>query len=377
MSLSNHGTAQPPSRPAAERRSKGAQAAGQPAALLAALRAAAEPTRLRLLALLAEGELAVGEIAHVLNQSQPRISRHLRLLAEAGMIERVPEGAWVFYRLATDDAGKKDGRALGRWIAAAIAPGQNPFALDRARLASVRQERGRAAARYFRANAKNWDSLRRLHADDTQVEHTLARLLAGPDGRQPLGDLLDLGTGTGRMLEVLGPLAARAEGVDLSHDMLTLARAGLARAGLAHCSVRQGDLYCLPYAAQSFDAAVVHQVLHFLDAPAEAVAEAARVLRPGGRLAIADFAPHDIEELRERHAHRRLGFAEDDVARWCRDAGLDVAGIARIPGQPLTVTIWLARRPKPGDVPAAPARWTVRPGNARTKRADLAQESPP
>ncbi len=353
-----------------------ARAKGEPGTLLAALRAAAEPTRLRLLALLAEGELAVGEIAHVLNQSQPRISRHLRLLAEAGLIERVPEGAWVFHRLARDGVSAGNGQALGRWIAAAIEPNQKPFALDRARLMSVRQDRARAAARYFRANAKNWDSLRRLHADDAEVERTLAGLLVGPDGQEPLGDLLDLGTGTGRMLEVLGPLAARAEGIDLSHDMLTLARAGLARAGLAHCAVRQGDLYRLPYDAQSFDTAVIHQVLHFLDAPAEAVAEAARVLRPGGRLAIADFAPHDVEELRARHAHRRLGFAEDDVARWCRDAGLEVAGIARIPGQPLTVTIWLARRPKPGDVPAASARWTVRSGSARIKQAEVTQEAP-
>ncbi len=334
------------------------------APLLAALRAVAEPTRLRLLALLAAGELAVGEIARVLNQSQPRVSRHLRLLAEAGLIERVPEGAWVFYRLAGEGASKSphenNGAALARWIAAASRPEQSPFALDRARLIAVRQERARAAARYFRANAKNWDSLRRLHADDTQVERAIARLLAGPDGREPLGDLLDLGTGTGRMLEVLGPLAARAEGVDLSHDMLTLARAGLARAGLSHCAVRQGDLYRLPFAADSFDTAVIHQVLHFLDNPAEAMAEAARVLRPGGRLAIADFAPHDEEDLRERHAHRRLGFAEGDVIRWCRDAGLQVQGVAHIPGRPLTVTVWLARRPKPGDLPAATARWTVR-----------------
>ncbi|MEK7820863.1 MAG: metalloregulator ArsR/SmtB family transcription factor [Pseudomonadota bacterium] len=324
--------------------------------LLPALRAAAEPTRLRLLALLAEGELAVGEIARVLNQSQPRVSRHLRLLTEASLIERVPEGAWVFYRLAREGAGA----ARADWIAAAIRLERDFFADDRARLASVRRERAREAARYFRANAKNWDSLRRLHADDAEVERALLRLLAGPDGQDPLGDLLDLGTGTGRILEVLGPRATRAEGIDQSHDMLTLARAGLARAGLAHGSVRQGDLYRLPYAADAFDVAVIHQVLHFLDDPALAIAEAARVLRPGGRLAIADFAPHAVEELRERHAHRRLGFAEGDVVRWCRDVGLHVQGVAHIPGRPLTVTVWLARRPKPGDLPAATARWTVR-----------------
>jgi ubiquinone/menaquinone biosynthesis C-methylase UbiE/DNA-binding transcriptional ArsR family regulator len=325
-------------------------------AVLAALRAAAEPSRLRLLALLAEGELAVGEIAEVLNQSQPRISRHLKLLAEAGLIERTPERAWVFNRLAREALGGR----LAAWLRTVLDVGRDAPAEDRARLAAVRAKRARAAAAYFRANAKNWDSLRRMHADDAEVERALVGLLAGPVGRESLGDLLDLGTGTGRMLEVLGPLAARCEGLDLSHDMLTLARAALARAGLVHGSVRHGDLYRLPYAEDSFDVAVVHQVLHFLDEPLRAIAEAARVLRPGGRLAIADFAPHEVEELRERHAHRRLGFAEGEVLGWCRDAGLDPVGVALIPGRPLTVTLWLARKPKIGDAKAALARWTVR-----------------
>ena len=324
--------------------------------VLAQLRAAAEPTRLRLLSLLAEGELAVGEIAKILNQSQPRVSRHLKLLAEAGLIDRTPEGAWVFHRLARAGAGGQ----VAAWLAAILDTGAQALAEDRARLNSVRKERTRAAAAYFRANAKNWDSLRRMHADDAEVERTLVRLLAGPDGREPLGELLDLGTGTGRMLELLGPLASRCEGIDLSHDMLTLARAALDRAGLAHGSVRHGDLYRLPHAGGAFDVAVIHQVLHFLVDPARAVAEAARVLRPGGRLAIADFAPHAVEELRARHAHRRLGFAESEVLGWCREAGLDPLGVAHIPGHPLTVTLWLARKPKAGEPKPALARWTVR-----------------
>jgi ArsR family transcriptional regulator len=324
--------------------------------IVAALRAAAEPTRLRLLALLAQGELAVGEIAKILNQSQPRISRHLKLLAEAGLIERTPEGAWVFHRLAREGLG---GRIVA-WLALVLDPRSDALAEDRARLAAVRKERSRAAAAYFRANAKNWDSLRRMHADDAEVERALVRLLAGPDGRESLGELLDLGTGTGRMLELLGPLAARSEGIDNSHDMLTLARAALDRARLVHASVRHGDIYRLPYAEDSFDVAVIHQVLHFLDDPPLAVAEAARVLRPGGRLAVADFAPHGVEELRERHAHRRLGFTEGEVLGWCRDAGLDPVGVAHIPGRPLTVTLWLARKPKAGAPKEALARWTFR-----------------
>ena len=329
-----------------------------PLAVLAALKAAAEPTRLRLLSLLAEGEFAVGEIAKILNQSQPRISRHLKLLSLAGLIERTPEGAWVFHRLARAGAGGR----IAVWLAAILDAADSSLAEDRRRLNAVRKERARAAATYFRANAKNWDSLRRMHADDTEVERTLVRLLAGPDGREPLGELLDIGTGTGRMLELLGPLAARCEGVDLSRDMLTLARAALDRAGLARGSVRHGDIYELPYGKDTFDVAVIHQVLHFLDEPPQAVAEAARVLRPGGRLAIADFAPHEVEELRARHAHRRLGFAESEVLGWCRDAGLEPLGIAHIPGRPLTVTLWIARKPRAGEPRPALARWTVRTG---------------
>ncbi len=324
--------------------------------ILAALRAAAESTRLRLLALLAEGELAVGEIAQIMNQSQPRISRHLKLLTEAGLIERAPEGAWVFHRLAREGEG---GRIAG-WLAQTLDTGLGSLAEDRARLEQVRKARVRAAAAYFRANAKNWDQLRRMHADDAEVERTLVKLLAGPDGREPLGELVDLGAGTGRMLELLGPLSSRCEGVDLSHDMLTLARATLDRAGLTHGSVRHGDIYGLPYGKDSFDVAVIHQVLHFLVDPARAIAEAARVLRPGGRLAIADFAPHAVEELRARHAHRRLGFAESEVLDWCREAGLDPLGVAHIPGRPLTVTLWLARKPRAGEPKPALARWTVR-----------------
>ncbi|MSO85455.1 MAG: metalloregulator ArsR/SmtB family transcription factor [Rhodospirillales bacterium] len=326
--------------------------------ILVALRAAAEPTRLRLLALLAEGDLAVGEIAQIMNQSQPRISRHLRLLAEAGLIERTPEGAWVFHRLAREGEG---GRIAG-WLAAALDTGAGSMAEDRQRLNAVRKARARAAAAYFRANAKNWDSLRRLHADDAEVERTLVKLLAGPDGREPLGELLDIGTGTGRVLELLGPLSSRCEGIDLSHDMLTLARATLDRAGLAQGSVRHGDIHGLPYGHDSFDVAVIHQVLHFLADPARAVAEAARVLRPGGRLAIADFAPHVVEELRARHAHRRLGFAESEVLDWCRKAGLNPVGVAHIQGRPLTVTLWIARKPRAGEPKPALARWTVRTG---------------
>lgn len=308
-------------------------------ALLAALRAVAEPTRLRLLALLASGEWTVSEIVQVLGQSQPRVSRHLRLLTEAGLLERFREGTWVFYRLARDGHGASVATRLADLLPAAA---DGDMARDRERLATVKAEREREAAEYFRRNAKAWDRLRTLHVDDAEVERTLQRLLPEPD----LGDLLDLGTGTGRMLEVLGKRARRAEGIDQSHEMLTIARTHLERAGLAHCAVRHGDIYRLPYGGPTFDLVIVHQVLHFLDQPDRAIAEAARVLRAGGRLVIVDFAPHGLENLRAEHAHRRLGFADREIVALCREARLKVAEVIHLAGQSLTVAIWIATKPR-------------------------------
>lgn len=301
--------------------------------LLGALRAIAEPTRLRLLALLAEGELTVGEIARILGQSQPRVSRHLKMLSDSGLLERLREGTWVFYRAARDGAGA---RIVGT-IAGLIPADDGTLVADRVRRQRIREERARAAAEYFSQNAERWDRLRSLHVDDAEVERVL---LAKTPSR--IGDLLDIGTGTGRILEVLGARAQRAEGIDQSHEMLTLARDRLDRTGLGQCSVRHGDLFHLPYEGSGFDVVTLHQVLHYLDEPARAVAEAARMVKSGGRLLIVDFAPHDLENLRDEHAHRRLGFADAEIAGWCRDAGLDPVDVVHLPGRPLTVTVWIA-----------------------------------
>ena len=303
--------------------------------LLGALRAAAEPTRLRLLALLADGELTVGEIARILGQSQPRVSRHLKLLSDSGLLERLREGAWVFYRASRDGIGAKVVETLSGLIPA----DDGTLVADRVRRRQIREERARAAAEYFSQNAERWDRLRSLHVDDAEVERVL---LAKAPNR--IGDLLDIGTGTGRVLEVLGPRAQRAEGIDQSHEMLTLARARLDRAGLGQCSVRHGDLFQLPYDGPAFDVVALHQVLHYLDEPARAVAEAARVLKDDGRLLIVDFAPHDLENLRDEHAHRRLGFADAEITDWCRIAGLGVSDVVHLPGRPLTVTVWVAAK---------------------------------
>jgi ubiquinone/menaquinone biosynthesis C-methylase UbiE len=311
--------------------------------LHAALKAAGEATRLRILALLAEAELTVSDLTEILRQSQPRISRHLRLLTEAGLVERFREGSWAFFRLA-DRSGAAE---LAHALIGRLEPADPVVGRDRERLAEVRATRAAAAQAYFRAHAAEWDRIRRLHAADEAVEAAIRAALAD----RPFRSLLDLGTGTGRMLELFGPQIERGLGVDLSLDMLVIARARLERAGLRHCSARQGDIYDLFVARDSFDVVIVHQVLHFLDDGARAIREAARVLRPQGRLLVVDFAPHDLEFLREEHAHLRLGFAAEAVAQWMGAAGLEVVSHRTLPPEPgtegkIAVSLWLAHDPR-------------------------------
>ncbi|MET0873335.1 MAG: metalloregulator ArsR/SmtB family transcription factor [Pseudolabrys sp.] len=309
-------------------------------ALNTALKAAGEETRLRVLALLAEAELTVSDLTDILRQSQPRISRHLKLLVEAGLVERFREGTWAFFRLAEHGGGADVARALIE----RLNPGDQTIARDRERLSSVRQARATAAQAYFRAHAAEWDRIRKLHVADEAVEDAIRAALSD----KPFRSLLDLGTGTGRMLEMFGPDIERGLGLDLSLDMLLLARDRLERAELRNCSVRQGDIYDLPLANGSFDVVILHQVLHFLDDGARAIREAARVLRPGGRLLVVDFATHEQEFLREQFAHRRLGFAPDTVMQWITASGLDPVmhkSLAPEPGPEgkIAVSLWLAR----------------------------------
>ncbi|CAA7614965.1 SAM-dependent methyltransferase [Candidatus Terasakiella magnetica] len=305
--------------------------------ILAGLRAAAEPTRLRLLNLLAQGDLTVTELTQILGQSQPRVSRHLKLMCEAGLLDRFPEGAWVFYRLAA----KGQGAVLARHLLDLLPPDDQVLTLDQQRLAATRITRAERAQDYFRDNASRWDQIRSLHVDEAEVETALQGAFAGHSIRE----LVDMGTGTGRVLEVLGPRAERAVGIDLSREMLAVARANLERAGLHNCMVRQGDITQLPLPAASADAVTIHQVLHYAVEPGLLVAEAARVLEPGGCLAIVDFAPHDQETLRDQHAHRRLGFADAEVEHWLKAAGLHPGSVTHLPGKPLTVVVWTAHKP--------------------------------
>ncbi len=320
-------------------------------AVLSALRAAAEPSRIRLLAILGHSELTVSELTQVMGQSQPRVSRHLKLLTEAGLIDRFREGSWVFYRLADParvvDAGRQRLADLSKTLIEFVPQDDPAFARDLERLDDVRAARAETAAAYFKANAANWSRIRSLHLPEQDVERAMLELLGPGDFDQ----LVDIGTGTGRVLELFGPRIERGVGIDLNLDMLTLARAALDEAGLSHCQVRQGDLFALPFEAESTDLVTVHQVLHYLDDPASAVREAARILAPGGRLMIVDFAPHELEFLRNEHQHRRLGFADDEIAAWAAGSGLEIIRTRLLPpgksdaDAKLTVSIWLLARP--------------------------------
>jgi ArsR family transcriptional regulator len=303
------------------------------------LRAAGEPTRLRILALLQREELAVLELCRVLDQSQPRVSRHLKLLAEAGLVERFPDGAWVFYRLvASGPQHDLAGEVLAR-----IRTDDPILTRDRRKLDDVQAERAGAAQAYFAENATQWDQIRALYVGDAAVE---AKILdAAGEGR--VRRLVDLGSGTGRMLTLLAPRADQALGLDLSQQMLNIARRNTSEAGLSHVDLRHGDIFDTRLPDGSADLVVVHQVLHYLGDPAAAVREAARIVAPGGRLIIVDFAPHKLEFLREDHQHRRLGFSDDEMNRWLAEAGLPTVMRDALPpvrADGLTVKIWAAHR---------------------------------
>lgn len=318
--------------------------------LIEQLRAAGDSTRLRLLLLLSQAELTVSELTQILGQSQPRVSRHLKLMCSAGFLERFKEGSWVFYRAAERGSAAVLMRTLTE-----LAPSEREPALmdDRRRLAAVRAARAEAATAYFKANAPQWERIRSLHVPEHDVEAAIVRLLGG----EALDSVLDAGTGTGRMLELLASHIKQGVGVDVSPEMLAIARDRLARSGASHCQVRLGDVYHLPFVEarrEAFDAAIFHQVLHYLDDPQAALREVMRVLKPGGRILIADFAPHQLEFLRRDHAHRRLGFSDREVQGWFKLAGLKLLAsevlAPRSGEEKLTVMVWLAA------LPAKPSR---------------------
>ena len=300
-------------------------------------RALADATRLRILALIQTMELSVGELAQVLGQSQPRVSRHVKILCDAGLAERRKEGSWVFVALGDRALVAPALAALDSWRAR---ESDHWAVADAARLAAVRADRAAAANAWFEANAGQWDAIRSLHIAESDVEAAMRTLL----GDAPIATLIDIGTGTGRMLELFAPQAKSALGIDRSSEMLRLARAKLAERGLANAELRQADLYALPMADGGADAAIIHHVLHFAQQPGAAIAEAARVLAPSGRLLIADFAPHEREEFRSRDGHTRLGFSDEQILGWFGAVGLAPVRTETLEGGELTVKLWLGHK---------------------------------
>ena len=301
-------------------------------------RALADPTRLRIMALLRKMELSVGELAQVLAQSQPRVSRHVRILCDAGLAKRRKEGSWVFL-VPGDEPGLPalftaiDGLAGG--------PEADHWAIaDSARLNAVRADRASAAQSYFAAHAEDWDAIRSLHVAESDVEAAILALL----GSQSTGVLVDIGTGTGRMIELIGSKASHAIGFDRSPEMLRLARAKLSESDAHNWELLQGDIMALPLASASVNTAIIHQVLHYIPAPEAAIAEAARLLGADGRMLIIDFAPHDHEELRDQHAHARLGFSDEQMSGWFRNCGMALTDSRELAGGSLTVKLWLATK---------------------------------
>ncbi|WP_295209383.1 metalloregulator ArsR/SmtB family transcription factor [uncultured Brevundimonas sp.] len=301
-----------------------------------ALRAAGEPTRLRLLSLLAGEELSVMEMSRILDQSQPRVSRHLKLMTDAGLIERFPDGARVYYRLSHD----AQARRLIDTVLDILA--EDAGEADHRRLDEVRKDREEAAASYFEQVAPQWDRLRSLYVSESAVEAALEKAV----GPGPFERVVDLGTGSGRMLTLFGKKAKMSVGLDLSQNMLNIARTNVTKAGVEQVELRHGDIFATRLPAASADLVIVHQVLHYLSDPSAAVAEAARLVSPGGRLVIIDFAPHDFEHMREAHQHRRLGFADSEINAWLVDGGLTPSAPVALPhdAEGLTVTIWTAER---------------------------------
>lgn len=301
-------------------------------------RALADPTRVRIVSLLRTMELAVGELAQVLGQSQPRVSRHIKILCDAGIAQRRREGSWVFLCPGKTDIVAPLFRAIDDW--SHLGAVDHWAVADSARLAAVRADRAAAAQRYFAAHAGQWDAIRSLHVAETDVEAAMAKALSD----QPIGTLVDIGTGTGRMIELFGGRAQRATGIDRNPEMLRLARAKLAESPQSNWDLQQGDVAALPLPSHSADTVILHQVLHFIPAPEAAIAEAARLVSASGRLLIVDFAPHEREALRVDNAHTRLGFSDDQIRSWFAASGLAVDLIETLAGGELTVKIWRGRR---------------------------------
>ena len=286
--------------------------------LIKTLKAAGEPTRLRIIAALSQYELTVTELVTLLGQSQPRVSRHLKLLLEAGLVSRFQEGSWVFQRLSESSTTAK--------IVELIDFKEALLKQDSLRLGRIKVENAKRATDYFAQNAGDWDQIRTMVGSDSTIENAMLETVKG----RSFSNMIDMGTGTGRIIEIFAPYTEKACGYDSSQEMLKLARANLEQSELQHCQARLGDITALPLASRSTDLITIHQVLHYLDSPFAVIQEAKRLLMPDGVILIVDFAKHQHEFLRTEHAHRRLGFANTEVEFWCETNQLELVHSEKI-----------------------------------------------
>jgi ArsR family transcriptional regulator len=272
-----------------------------------------DPTRVRVLALLEQEELAVQELMDALGMAQSRVSRHLAILREAGLLEDRRDGTYVFYRFAVPAEGPwREAWELVRRELATDPVRQR----DRAALAQVMEARAARTRSFFDAVGPEWDALRKVFDDDVLRARAGARLV------DPRTVVADVGTGTGILAVELARLGLRVVAVDHSARMLAAARSKLEAEGLSGVELRQGEASALPIGDAEVDAAIVHMVLHYLPSPGEAIREMARVVRPGGVVVIVDFVPHEHEWMRQELGVTWLGFAWDEVRGWLGEADL-------------------------------------------------------
>ena len=308
--------------------------------LLRQLRAAAEPTRLRIIALCGHAELSVGDFVAILGQSQPRVSRHLKLLVDAGLLIRNKEGSRAYYRLLESDKNAQLSQVLND-----LMDESDPvLVLDLSRLGIIRSERARFADNYFDEFAGEQSQLSQISADEELINQLLLQYAQ----QENMGELLDIGTGTGRMLLLLGSKIEKAIGIDNSREMLAIARTKLEQADLKNCQVRIGDMYRLPFAENRFGIITINSLLRYAEKPKDVLTEATRVLKPGGFLIIVDFSDHGLTELRDEYGHRWLGFSKHEMLDMLDGDTINIESTNFFKGEALTVCVWKGQKVENG-----------------------------
>jgi DNA-binding transcriptional ArsR family regulator len=298
-----------------------------------ALKAISEPTRFRLVRLCAQGELTVSELMRIVGQSQPRVSRHLKLLQDAGILERFREQHWVFYRVAQEEHYQ----LLVSGLIKQIEKNETIIQLDQSRLIELQAARATLSETFIETELPDWLRLHEYHGDTARFESAVQDALA----EKTVGHLLDVATGTGRMLKIVGPLASSGVGIDLSKKMVTVARSVLAESGLAHLTVRQEDMYQMRFAARHFDTITIDQVLYFATNPDALIKETARVLKYGGRLLVVAFTASKTAKTPPS-----VGIELSDIQQWIESAGLKITNTNILPGDSLDISLLVSEKAK-------------------------------